>query len=160
MSNCWVLNTPHYFEMSRSSSSQMFFKIGILNNFTIFTGKHLYWSLFLLKLQALRPTTLFKRDSNTGVFLWILRNFVEWLFLYNTFDHLSSGKLGLNEEVGCQNLFPLLLSFVFCTTLWLLSHLVIKVAPLCNKNCPTLYCLPDFVIPLAPFCDSKKLSRL
>ena len=30
-------------------------------------------SLFLIKLQAFRP--LWKRDSSTGVFLWILRNF-------------------------------------------------------------------------------------
>ena len=37
----------------RSSSSQMFFKIGVLKNFAIFTGKHLRWSLFLIKLQAL-----------------------------------------------------------------------------------------------------------
>ena len=30
----------------------MLFKIGVLKNFAIFTGKHLYWSLFLIKLQA------------------------------------------------------------------------------------------------------------
>ena len=27
----------------------MFFKIGVLKNFTNFTGKHLRWSLFLIK---------------------------------------------------------------------------------------------------------------
>ena len=32
-------------------------------------GKHLCWSLILIKLQPFRPTTLLKRDSNTGVFL-------------------------------------------------------------------------------------------
>ena len=32
--------------------SQMFFKIGVLKKFAKFTGKHLYWSLFLIKLQA------------------------------------------------------------------------------------------------------------
>ena len=32
----------------------MLFKISILKNFTIFTGKHLCWSLYLIKLQALR----------------------------------------------------------------------------------------------------------
>ena len=37
----------------RSSRSQMFFKIGVLKNFANFTGKHLCWSLFLIKLQAL-----------------------------------------------------------------------------------------------------------
>ena len=38
----------------RSSRSQMFFKISILKNFAMFTGKHLCWSLFLIKLQAFR----------------------------------------------------------------------------------------------------------
>ena len=30
----------------------MFFKIGVLTNFAIFTGKHLCWSLFLIKLET------------------------------------------------------------------------------------------------------------
>ena len=30
----------------------MFFKIGVLKNFAIFRGRHLCWSLFLIKLQA------------------------------------------------------------------------------------------------------------
>ena len=52
----------------------------VLENFAIFTRKHLSWSLFLIKLQASRPTTLLKPYSNTGVFLWILQNFQEHLF--------------------------------------------------------------------------------
>ena len=51
--------------LCRSSRSQMCFKIGFLTNFEIFIGKHLYWILFLINLQA----TLLKRDSDTGVFL-------------------------------------------------------------------------------------------
>ena len=51
----------------------MFFKTGAIRNFAVFTGKHLRWSLFLIKLQALRAATLFqpcpKSDFNTGVFL-------------------------------------------------------------------------------------------
>ena len=47
---------------SKSSRSQMFFEISSIKNFAIFTGKHLCWGLFLIKLQAFRP-----RDSNTGV---------------------------------------------------------------------------------------------
>ena len=39
----------------RSIRSQMFFKIGFLKNFTNFTGKHLCWSVFLIKL----PETLY-----------------------------------------------------------------------------------------------------
>ena len=33
----------------------MFFKIDALKNFANFTGKHLCWSLFLIKLQPLWP---------------------------------------------------------------------------------------------------------
>ena len=36
----------------RSSHSQLFFKIGVMKNFATFTGKHLCWNLFLIKLQA------------------------------------------------------------------------------------------------------------
>ena len=42
--------------------------------FAISTGKHLCWGLFLLKLQALRTTTEFKRDTDTSVFQSILQN--------------------------------------------------------------------------------------
>ena len=44
------------------------------------TWKHLCWSLSLIKLQALRASTLLKRDSNTGVFLRILRKLEEHHF--------------------------------------------------------------------------------
>ena len=53
----------------------MFFKINVLKNFAIFTGKKLRWSLYFINLQAFRPGTFLKRDSNISVFLWILRNF-------------------------------------------------------------------------------------
>ena len=43
-------------ETLRSSRSQMFFKIGVLKNVSIFAKKHLCSSLFLIKLQAWRPT--------------------------------------------------------------------------------------------------------
>ena len=52
----------------RASCSLMFFKIAVQKKFAIFRGKHLGWSLFLIKLQSFRPVTLLKRDSNTGVF--------------------------------------------------------------------------------------------
>ena len=65
----------------RNSRSQMFFKINVLKNFAMFIGKHLCWSLFWTKLQAFEPAALLKADSNTGVFLWIQRNFQEQLFL-------------------------------------------------------------------------------
>ena len=42
---------------------------GILINFTKFTGKQLCQSLSFSKVAGLRPATLLKRDSSTGVFL-------------------------------------------------------------------------------------------
>ena len=43
------------------------------------TGGVLWKKLFLKHLQysqeSCRPATLLKKDSDTGVFLWILRNF-------------------------------------------------------------------------------------
>ena len=44
------------------------------NRVSLFTGKHLCWSLSLIKLLGWRSATLVKRDLNTGVFLWIIRN--------------------------------------------------------------------------------------
>ena len=59
----------------------MFFKLGILKNFTNFTGKHLCWSSFVIRLQAIRPATLLKTDSDTGIFPWYLQTFKEHSFL-------------------------------------------------------------------------------
>ena len=50
-------------------------------NSATFTGKRLCWSLFFMKLQAFRPSTLLKRDSNAGVFL--LQNFCVMHILKN-----------------------------------------------------------------------------
>ena len=40
----------------------------------------LCWSLFLIKLQPFRSATLLKKDSNIGVFLWMLLIFQVKLF--------------------------------------------------------------------------------
>ena len=65
----------------------MFFKVGVLKKFHNIHRKTpvleslfskvagLCWSLFLITLKVWRPkwsVTLLKRNSNTGVFLWIL----------------------------------------------------------------------------------------
>ena len=58
-------------------------KIDVLKNLTNFTGKHLYWSHFLIKMKTWKPTTLLKRGSITGVFLrtLIVKNIWERLLL-------------------------------------------------------------------------------
>ena len=42
---------------------------GVLRNFAKSTGKQLCRSLVFNKITGLRPATLLKRDSGTGVFL-------------------------------------------------------------------------------------------
>ena len=60
---------------SRSSHQRCSIEKAVLKSFVIFTGKYLRWSFLLIDLQASRPAALLKRDSNTGVFLWILQMF-------------------------------------------------------------------------------------
>ena len=55
-------------------------KKGALKNFANFTENHLCWVSFIIKLQALRPATFFKRDSDTGVLRWNLRSFKSTYF--------------------------------------------------------------------------------
>ena len=59
----------------RTNHPGVFCKKGILKKFAKFTRKHLCQSLFFNKAA---------RDSSTSVFLLILRNFKEQLFLQNT----------------------------------------------------------------------------
>ena len=66
----------------RSSRTQIFFKTGVIRNFAIFTGKHLCWSLFLIKNSFI--STLFQKRLQHRWFLWKLWNFYEHLLLCNT----------------------------------------------------------------------------
>ena len=59
----------------RSSCWQIFIKISVLKTFTVFIGKYLCWCHISRKLQVLKPASLLTGNSNTGIFLWILRNF-------------------------------------------------------------------------------------
>ena len=59
----WRIERENGFEMdwvkivkNRSSHRRCSIYKDISKNFAIFTGKHLCWSLFLIKLQAFRPT--------------------------------------------------------------------------------------------------------
>ena len=54
----------------RCSSKKVFKKI-----LAEFAGKHMCWSLYLTTLQAFRLVNLFKKDSNTDVFLRNLQKF-------------------------------------------------------------------------------------
>ena len=47
----------------------MFFKIGVLKNFAIYTRKHLCWSLLFNKVAGLRPAILIKKRLQHKCFL-------------------------------------------------------------------------------------------
>ena len=64
-----VLNINGVELTMESSVKLLSIGIGVLKNVVNFTGQHMCWSLFLIKLHAFRPATLVKRDSNTSVFL-------------------------------------------------------------------------------------------
>ena len=91
----------------------MFLKNGVSKHFSIFTGKHLCRSLFLIKLQVWRPASLLKRDRcfpmKFAKFFW------NTFFLQNTsggcFWLLDFGELDL-QVVPWLN--PSWVIFVFC----------------------------------------------
>ena len=49
---------------------KLFCKKGVLIKFANFTGKRLYWSLFLIELRTFTHATLLKRDANADVLFW------------------------------------------------------------------------------------------
>ena len=61
-------------------TEQMFFEIGVLKNFVILRGKHLYWSLFLLKLHACNFPVNIAKFLRTTSFIKQL----QWLLLKNS----------------------------------------------------------------------------
>ena len=68
-----------YFEriIDRSTHRKCSVRKGAFINFAKFTVKHLCQSLFFNKVAGF---SLQKRDSGTGVFLWVLRNFCKRFF--------------------------------------------------------------------------------
>ena len=61
-------------------------------SFAKLVGKILCWSLFLIKMQAFRPTTLFKKCSNTSVFLLNISKLLRTPLLKNISERLVLSK--------------------------------------------------------------------
>ena len=49
--------------------------------------------------MSLRPAALLKRDSSTGIFPWILRDFLEYLFCI-TYDYRMLYKIGVLKNLA------------------------------------------------------------
>ena len=113
---------------NRSSHRRCSVKNGVLRNFARFTGKHLCQVSFLIKLQA--------ESCGTGVFLWILRNFLEHLFYRTPRDDCFCNKLNsilcgicLSFKTRHLELFCKIIIQLFYTGIFL--ELWLRVPP-CN----------------------------
>ena len=87
----------------RSSRSEIFFKIGALKNFAIFTGKHLRWSLLFNKVASLQDCNFVKRRLQLRGFpvsLW--RLLLKILRPKNIVLSLSVGILGKDVTLICK----------------------------------------------------------
>ena len=76
-----------------SRSSQIFFMTGLLKNFAIFTGKHLYWSLFLIKLEDWRLVFLLKETPTQVFFYEYCKIFKDSFFMEHLFIILSRNSM-------------------------------------------------------------------
>ena len=65
--NPGLLVKSFLFISEETATGGVLYKKAILKSFTILTGKHLYWSLFLIKLQISR-SALYLKESPTQVF--------------------------------------------------------------------------------------------
>ena len=59
-----------YHIIFRSSRLQKLFKIGVLKNFAMLSGKHRRCCLFLIKLHTMRPAILLKSESIIDVLMF------------------------------------------------------------------------------------------
>ena len=110
---------------SRSRCSQMLFKVGDLKIFLNFTGKHLRWSLFFIKVGGLQGLQLYKKETPTQVFSCHATPFstehYRWLLL-------------LLHALRSHNLFVQSFMFVF---LW--RSVFINVTKTAQKRFKLLY---------------------
>ena len=67
-----------------NSRSQMFFETGALKNFAIFTGKHLCWSLFLIRLKDWRPAFPLEKRLQHSCFSVNIAKCLKAALLWNT----------------------------------------------------------------------------
>ena len=77
----------------------MFFNIRVLESLSNFTKKHLYLTLFLIKLEVWRAVTLIKRDYNTSFFRRNFRLFKN-IFFYR--KPLVATSIHLTEKSSTQ----------------------------------------------------------
>ena len=95
----------------------MFYKKGVLKDFAKFTEKHLCLGLFvLMKLHGEICNFIKKRDSATGVFLWIYEIFKKILLT----QHLRVTASGVERYGFSLQIYHFLnILFTYATKVWL-----------------------------------------
>ena len=68
-------------------------KNGVLKNFANFTEKHLCWSLFLIKLQAVNLQVLYKKTPTQGLSCEVCETFKSTYFQEHLQTTASGGAL-------------------------------------------------------------------
>ena len=97
----WQASSQH---IASSSHSQMLFKIGVLKDFAVFTGKHMCLSLFLIKLQAFGPATILN-ETPKQVFSCEYCEIVKNSFVYRTPPVATSGFMKSFPDICWHQLF-------------------------------------------------------
>ena len=105
-------------EVVRRSSSQMYFRIGVLKNFAMFTEKYLRWSFFLINMQVLRParTPFFTEYSRWPLLEYLMNS------LFIAFETMNSYVLALQRLfhfIACPSFLSISFFFSYFF-LWIL----------------------------------------
>ena len=93
----------------RSSCSQVFFKLGVLQNFANFTGKYLCWNYFLINLQVFKPKKVFSYKICEIFKNVFLTEHLRWLLLNNG-NKIMLNALSADDEIY-RKLLPVVVPF-------------------------------------------------
>ena len=89
---------------------------------------------FLMKLLALGLQFCWKRDSETGVFIWILKNFQDFLFIEHLWFQLLYLLFSRSLSVSVSIVFFTSISFSFLSYAFLSSLKINLPCVSCNSS--------------------------
>ena len=81
----------------------MVFKLGVLKNFAIFSRKHLPWSLFLIKLHALKTCNFIKKRLQHRCFPVNIGKVLRTPIFGEHLRMSSSEQSGFSSSKRCRN---------------------------------------------------------
>ena len=90
----------------RSSRSQMFFKVSVIENLSYFTGTHLCWSLFLNTVSGLKASNFIKKGLQHRCFTEIFAKYSRTTFFLQS---TSGGYLARAIHQTSFNLNPIIM---------------------------------------------------